>query len=87
MKLIHSEYSKLDKSSFTGCCHSSQNPKAATYKVKDSFTKTWRAFTLYWEAMLHSAWKEMATEHADIIKSIEEVLRDSGPAAAVAKFQ
>ena len=37
--------------------------------------------------MLHSAWKEMATEHADIIKSIEEVLRDSGPAAAVAKFQ
>lgn len=86
MKLVHTEQSKLEKSSFTGCCHSTGNAKAATNKDKDSYSKTWRAFDLYWQAMLHAAWDEMTRDHgvADIIK---ETLESAGAGAAVELFR
>ncbi|KAL5252834.1 hypothetical protein ACHWQZ_G015565 [Mnemiopsis leidyi] len=86
MKLVHSEQSKLEKSSFTGCCHSSDNAKAATFKVKDSFTKTWRAFDIYWQAMLHSAWLEMVNDHG-VEETITSTLESAGPLAAVTQFR
>ncbi|KAL5248214.1 hypothetical protein ACHWQZ_G017407 [Mnemiopsis leidyi] len=86
MKLVHSEQSKLEKSSFTGCCHSSDNAKAATFKVKDSFTKTWRAFDIYWQAMLHSAWLELVNDHG-VEETITSTLESAGPLAAVTQFR
>ena len=86
MKLVHSEQSKLEKSSFPGCCHSSDNAKAATFKEKESFTKTWRAFDIYWQAMLHSAWLEMVNDHG-VEETITSTLESAGPLAAVTQFR
>ena len=69
--MIHSEESKLEKSTFTGTCFSLGNSKAATTKVKENYIKTRNAFMIYFEAVVHSAWLNMLGDHTDIKESLE----------------
>ena len=43
-----------------------KNSKAATYNVKSQYQKTLNAFTLYWQAMLHSAYLNMLKDYTVI---------------------
>ena len=63
MKRLHSEESKLTKGSFTGCCWSTNNKKAASHDVKGHYIKSLNAFRVYWQAVLHNAYNTMTKHH------------------------